>query len=75
MKDEQSAERTGEKMSRRQFLAYSGMAAVGGLAFAGGYIYANNEADDPIIEKVAIPVKGLPPALEGFRIAATVATR
>jgi predicted MPP superfamily phosphohydrolase len=57
------------RFSRRQFLALTGLAAAGGVAVAGGYIYANNEADEPVVDRVQIPVKGLNPALEGFTIA------
>ena len=41
----------------------------GGVLAAGGYIYANNEANEPVVDRVPIPVKGLSPALEGFTIA------
>lgn len=56
-------------MSRRQFITLTGLAVAGGVAAAGGYIYVNNEADEPVVEKIPIPIKGLPPALEGFTIA------
>lgn len=56
-------------MSRRQFLAWAGLAAAGGIAAAGTYIYANNELDELVIEKIPIAIKGLSPALEGFTIA------
>lgn len=56
-------------MSRRQFLALTGLAAAGGIAAASGYIYASNEAGQLVVEKIPIPIKGLSPALEGFRIA------
>jgi predicted MPP superfamily phosphohydrolase len=69
MNDKQSESEGRSQMSRRQFLAWAGLAAAGGVAAAGGYIYLNNEADDPVIEKIPIPLKGLPPSLEGFTIA------
>ncbi len=69
MTDEQKKGQGSERVSRRQFLALGVMAAAGGITAAGGYIYANNEADKPVIEKVPIPIKGLAPGLEGFTIA------
>lgn len=57
------------RFSRRQFLALTGLVAAGGVVAAGSYIYANNEADEPVVDRVPIPVKGLSPALEGFTIA------
>ncbi len=57
------------KISRRNFLALAFMATGGSLVFASGYLYLNNEADQPIIKRVQIPIKNLKPALEGFTIA------
>jgi predicted MPP superfamily phosphohydrolase len=57
------------KFSRRKFLALTGLAVAGGMTVASGYIYANNEANEPVIDRVRIPVKGLSPTLEGFTIA------
>lgn len=55
--------------SRRRFLAYSGLAVGGGIAATTGYIALRNEAADPTIERVQIPVPALPEAIEGYRIA------
>jgi len=57
------------RLNRRQFLALTGLTVAGGLVAAGGYLYANNEADQPEISRVPIPIPGLEPALDGFSIA------
>ena len=58
------------KFSRRQFLTFSGLAVGASLVMAGGYLYANNEANDPVIDYIKLPITDLDPALEGFTIAA-----
>ena len=57
------------RFSRRQFLALTGLTVAGGLVAAGGYLYANNEADEPQVSRVQIPIPELEPALDGFTIA------
>ncbi len=57
------------KVNRRQFLTLTGLAAAGGIAAASGYLYAHNEADQPVVERICLPIKGLNPALAGFRLA------
>lgn len=47
----------------------SRLAVAGSLVTAGGYIYANNEAHHPVVDRIQIPLKDLHPALEGFTIA------
>ena len=69
MKKKQSRNEPRGKFSRRQFLALTGLTVAGGLVAAGGYMVANNEADQPVVDRVQIPFKGLSPALEGFTIA------
>ncbi len=54
-------------LSRRKFLTLSASAVAGSIATTG-YISANNEAGQPVIERVDISLKNLPPALEGLRI-------
>jgi len=44
------------------------MAAAGAAAASAGYLYLNNEAQDLVVERVMIPLIGLKPALEGFKI-------
>ena len=59
----------GMKMSRRRFLAMSGLAAMGTMAVSAAYFNANDESQDVVVEKVTIPIKNLHPSLEGFTIA------
>jgi len=59
-------------ISRRKFLKLGGAAAATGVAaFAGtaGWVAWHDESQDLSIERVAIPLPNLPPALEGFTIA------
>lgn len=58
----------GMTLNRRNFLTLSAGAVAGSIAAATGYLSVNNEADHPIIERVQIPLKSLPLALEGLRI-------
>ena len=60
---------TRRKISRRQFLALTGLAAAGGISAASGYLYTHNEADQPLVERIRLPIRGLNPALAGFRLA------
>ncbi len=57
------------RFNRRQFLALTGLAMAGGVMAASSHIVLNNEANEPVVERVHIPLKGLSPALEGFTIA------
>ncbi len=68
MKNKPENER-GSRFNRRQFLALTGLAVAGGVVAASSYIALNNEANDPVVERVKIPLKGLSPALDGFTIA------
>jgi len=54
-------------LSRRKFLTLSAGAVAGSIATTS-YISANNEAGQPAVERVQIPLKNLPSALEGLRI-------
>jgi predicted MPP superfamily phosphohydrolase len=38
------------------------------VAIATGYLYANDQAEQLVVERVQIPIKNLKPALEGLRI-------
>lgn len=55
-------------LNRRKFLALSAGAVAGSVAATTGYLSVNNEADQPVVERVQIPLKNLPLALEGLRI-------
>ncbi len=55
-------------LNRRSFLKLGGfglLAVMGGMA-SGAYF--ENEVDTIVVEHIPLPVAGLPPALEGFRI-------
>lgn len=58
------------KLSRRGFLKALGQVAIGSsLTVAGGYVYTHKvEPGWLTVEQVQVPVKGLRPALEGFKI-------
>ena len=54
-------------------LSWSGCLRVGGLTLAGifgivGGLSLVDESQDPVVETVSIPIRGLHPALEGFTI-------
>jgi len=59
----------GRKISRRKFLLRGSGAVAGAVVATSGYLALNNEAEQPVIERVPIPIKELAPALEGFTIA------
>jgi len=54
-------------LSRRGFLKVGGITLASIFAIAGG-LYLVDESQDPVIDKVIIPIPGLHPALEGFTI-------
>jgi hypothetical protein len=58
----------GMTLSRRKFLTLSAGAVASSITVAAGYLRVDNEAFQPVIERVRIPLKNLPPALEGLRI-------
>ncbi|MFN2237564.1 MAG: metallophosphoesterase [Anaerolineales bacterium] len=55
-------------LNRRSFLKFSGAALFAGLSATMAYLYMGNEVNEPVIENIDIPIRGLPSALEGFRI-------
>ena len=55
-------------LNRRSFLKFSGTALFAGLSAAMAYMYLGNEIHDPVVEFIDIPIRGLPSAIEGFRI-------
>lgn len=55
-------------ISRKDFLKFSGLALAGSLAIATGILALKDEAQDPVIDHINIPLRGLKPALEGFSI-------
>lgn len=67
-----NSEKRTKSISRRQFLKLGGVAAaagVAGVAATSSWIVWHDESQDLSIERVAIPLPKLPPALEGFTIA------
>jgi predicted MPP superfamily phosphohydrolase len=56
-------------MGRRTFLALGTTALATGLVAGAFRLRASNESDELSLERVSIPLRGLAPALEGFRIA------
>ncbi len=55
-------------LSRRKFLA-GAAAAVGATVAAGtAYLTLKDESKEPVVDRVQIPVKNLPSAIEGFTI-------
>ena len=55
-------------ISRRQFLKVGGVVVGGSVAIATGSLYANDQTEQLVVERVQIPIKNLKPALEGLRI-------
>lgn len=55
-------------MNRREFLKVAGISIGGGLVATTSYLVANDESQDPVVDRVPIEIKNLHPALEGFTI-------
>jgi predicted MPP superfamily phosphohydrolase len=55
-------------LGRRDFLKIAGLSAAGSLIALTGGLSVVDESQDPVVEKVLIPIRGLHPALEGFTI-------
>lgn len=60
---------TMQRFSRRRFFALTGLAAAGTLVAGSTYLYFNDESEQLSVEKVTLPIAGLAPSLDGFRIA------
>ena len=58
-----------KKLTRRQFLAGSSLAVAGAVSASTLYLLHKDEAEALVVEHVTLPIKGLAPALEGFKIA------
>jgi len=56
------------KLNRRDFLKFSGLMIGGGLVTTTSYLAINDEAQNPVIERILIPISNLHPALDGFTI-------
>ena len=55
-------------LTRREFLKLTGAALAAGFVTTTGVVGIANQAYEPVIRRVTLPVRGLKPALEGFRI-------
>lgn len=55
-------------MNRREFLKTAGVALSGSVVAASSYLVVNDESQDPVVDRVEIPITGLHPGLEGFTI-------
>jgi len=55
-------------LSRRNFLRIASLSAAGSLVALAGGLSVADESQDPVVERVLIPIRGLHPALEGFSI-------
>lgn len=56
------------KVSRRQFLIGGGLTLAGALSASTLYLLAKDESQQLVVERVTLPIKGLAPSLDGFRI-------
>jgi uncharacterized protein len=59
---------TNKNLNRRSFLKVASVGMGGLLLSTVVYVYLNNEVGYPVIDQVALPIKGLKPSLEGFKI-------
>jgi predicted MPP superfamily phosphohydrolase len=57
------------KLSRRNFLTTSAVAISATVAAGTVYLTGRDESEEPVVERVEIPLANLPPALAGFTIA------
>lgn len=56
-------------LTRRDFLKLGATAAVVGVLGAGAMVAAADESQQPVVERIRLPIPALPAGLEGFRIA------
>ncbi len=56
------------KFTRRQFLAGGSLALAGALSASTAYLVLKDESQELVVERVTLPIKGLTPSLEGFKI-------
>jgi predicted MPP superfamily phosphohydrolase len=56
------------KLKRRDFLKLTGLALAGSFVIGTTHLYLNDESQEPVVERVSIPLSNLKPALAGFRI-------
>jgi uncharacterized protein len=56
------------KINRRSFLKVGSAALLTGIAAAVSWMWLDNEYENPVVERVQIPIRNLPSALESLRI-------
>ena len=57
------------KLTRRQFLAGGSLALAGAVTASSAYLILKDESQELVVEHVTLPIKGLAPSLDGFKIA------
>jgi hypothetical protein len=57
------------QFSRRDFLKTVGLFTAGGLVLTTGFLAIKDESEQPVVDLVEVPIKGLPAAFDGFTIA------
>ena len=57
------------KLTRRQFLAGGSLALAGAVTASSAYLVLKDESQELVVEHVTLPIKGLAPSLDGFKIA------
>lgn len=55
-------------LNRREFLKITGLAVGGSLVTATSSFALNDESQDPVVDRVPIPIENLHPDLEGFTL-------
>ncbi len=56
------------KLTRRQFLVGSSLALAGAVTGSSAYLILKDESQELVVEHVVLPIKGLAPSLDGFKI-------
>jgi predicted MPP superfamily phosphohydrolase len=55
-------------INRRSFLKFSGTALFTAISAVTTYLYIGNEINDPVVEYIDIPIRGLRASFDGFRV-------
>lgn len=53
-------------LNRRDFLKVAGLAVGGGLLTTTSHLALNDEAQNPVVDRIPLPIRNLHPTLEGF---------
>jgi predicted MPP superfamily phosphohydrolase len=65
----QAAPLSQAKLNRRKFLQLSATLLAGAAVLTTGHLYRQDEAGQPVVDRLQIPIKNLDPALAGLTIA------